>query len=196
MTLTTQFMTMISMIAGGIYIGMAADTFERLFYKRNKKSWLEFVWQSAFWITQAAFLFYILYKVNYGEMRVYIAVALLCGYAAYRALLQELYHRWLEFWIRVILRILRFMKRLFNVLVVWPLMAVVVLSKNVLFLVYRVLYKGIYIVFIVAFSPFLFIFRIVWKLLPINTKKFLHKIGGFYVTIKNIIKNWTGSKKE
>ncbi|MFC7061773.1 spore cortex biosynthesis protein YabQ [Halobacillus seohaensis] len=197
MTLTTQFMTMMSMVAGGVYIGAAVDTFERLFHMRNKKSWLEFIWQSAFWIAQAAFLFFILYTVNYGEIRFYIFIAVLCGYAAYRALFQTGYNKWLEFWIRVTLTILRFIRRLFNIFILWPIITLVILAKNIIFWVYRLLYKGIYIVFLVIFSPILFVFRIVWKLLPINTKNYLHKIGGFCVTIKNSISNrWNGKDKE
>ncbi|MFG6150763.1 spore cortex biosynthesis protein YabQ [Halobacillus sp. B23F22_1] len=197
MTLTTQFMTMISMIAGGIYIGAAMDTFERLFHKRNKRSWLEYGWQSAFWITQAAFLFFILYSVNYGEIRVYIFVALLCGYAAYRALFQRSYNRILEFKIRIFVSIFRFLKRLFDIFIVWPLTTSIIISKNVLLWVYRFLYKGIFIVFTVVFYPILLLFRLIWKLIPEKIKKYLLHLAGFYDTIKNIIVNkWNSKNKD
>ncbi|WP_431802040.1 spore cortex biosynthesis protein YabQ [Halobacillus andaensis] len=197
MTLTTQFMTMISMIAGGMYVGAAIDTFERLFRKRNKRSWLEFVWQSAFWMTQAAFLFFILYSVNYGEIRMYIFVALFCGYAGYRALVQKLYNRVLEVAIHIVTSIFRFLKRLFDIFIVWPLTTLVIISKNVVIWVYRILLKGIFIVITVAFYPVLLISRVIWKLLPEKIKKYLLQLAGFYVTIKNIIVNkWNGNNKD
>ncbi|MCP3029686.1 spore cortex biosynthesis protein YabQ [Halobacillus sp. A5] len=197
MTLTTQFMTMIAMVAGGIYTGAAIDTFERLFRNRNKRSWLEFAWQSAFWMTQAAFLFFLLYSVNYGEIRMYIFVALFCGYAGYRALFQRGYNRILEAGIRVVMGILRFLKRLFDIFIVWPLTTLIIISKNVLIWVYRILYKGIFIVFTVVFYPILLLFRIIWKLLPEKIKKYFLQLAGFYDTIKNIIVNkWNGKDKD
>ncbi|WP_173918004.1 spore cortex biosynthesis protein YabQ [Halobacillus sp. Marseille-Q1614] len=189
MTLTTQFMTMISMLAGGVYIGAAIDTFNRLFRNRNQRSWLEFLWQPAFWISQAAFLFYILYLVNFGEIRVYVFVAILCGYSAYRALFQNLYQKTLELSIRLVTALFRLIKRILRILIYLPVVGVLILLKNVGFLVYRILYKGIYIVLLVVFTPLMLVFRMIWRLLPEKIQNYLHKGAGFWVKIKNTLSN-------
>ncbi|WP_082235816.1 spore cortex biosynthesis protein YabQ [Halobacillus massiliensis] len=189
MTLTTQFMTMISMLAGGVYIGAALDTFNRLFRRRNQKSWLEFLWQPAFWISQAAFLFYILYLVNYGEMRMYVFVAVLCGYSAYRALFQNIFKKVLEVGIKFVTALFRLIKRIFHILILVPVIGVLILLKNVVLLVYRLIYKGIYLGFLVVFTPIMMLLRLIWKLFPEKIQNYLHKGGGLYVKIKNRLSN-------
>ncbi|UOQ91363.1 spore cortex biosynthesis protein YabQ [Halobacillus shinanisalinarum] len=190
MTLTAQFMTMIAMISGGIYIGAAVDTFERLFYKRNKKSWLELVWQLAFWVIQAALLFFLLFIVNYGELRLYVFVAILCGYAAYRGLLQPGYKKILEHVINVATKLITFFLRLFNAVIIWPIRTIILLITSLLFAVYKVFYKCTHLLFLVVLYPFLLVFRAIWKLLPIKAKKNLNKTAGFWVKIKNTINKW------
>ncbi len=190
MTLTTQFITMLSMLAGGIYVGAAIDTFERLFSQRNKKSWLEIFRQLFFWLFQAAFIFYILYQANYGELRVYVFVALICGFAAYHALFQGTYLKALELWIKIVTAIVKGVKTAIYRLIIWPIRMLVVILISLLFGVYKILYKGIFIVFLVGFYPIKFVFLIFWRLLPKNLKKNLRQAAGFWVKIKNTMKNW------
>ncbi|WP_163527983.1 spore cortex biosynthesis protein YabQ [Halobacillus ihumii] len=190
MTLTTQFMTMVVMLAGGIYVGAAVDTFERLFSKRNKRSWLELFWQLAFWVAQAALLFFLLFLVNYGELRLYVFIAVICGYSAYRALFQTRYKKLLEYIIRFVTRLMTFFARLFNAIIIWPIRTIIMLITTLLLFVYKVFYKGIHLLFLVVLYPFLLIFRMIWKLLPKKLKKNLNKTAGFWVKIKNTINKW------
>ncbi|MGP4070596.1 spore cortex biosynthesis protein YabQ [Halobacillus sp. B29] len=190
MTLTTQFVTILSMIAGGIFVGASFDTFERLFHRRNKKSWFEIIYQLTFWIFQAAFLFYLLYLANYGELRVYVFLAVLCGYAAYRALLQSIYMKMLEVWIRVVTSILRAIKKIFLHLIFIPLKSIFFLIITLLIGIFKILLKGIFLLFLVAFYPIKVVFRLIWRLLPKNTRNYLRRLAGFLDKIKNIGINW------
>ncbi|MGP4063143.1 spore cortex biosynthesis protein YabQ [Halobacillus sp. H74] len=190
MTLTTQFITILSMLGGGLFVGAALDTFERLFRKRNKRSWFEIVFQLGFWLFQAAFLFYLLYLANYGELRVYVFVAIACGFAAYRALFQNLYLRTLEVWVRLCMTILRFLRKMIYYLFFLPSKTIILLIISLLLGVYKILLKGIIILFLVIFYPIRVFFLVIWRFLPKNMKIYLRHLAGFLDKIKNTMKNW------
>lgn len=108
------------MIAAGICLGAALDTYTRLFWKK-KKYWLTSLQDLLFWIVCGIFVFMWLRLINQGEMRLVIFLALLCGYAAYQALFQRIYTRVLDMLIRAIVSFYRLIKRVFYVLVYKPL---------------------------------------------------------------------------
>src|SRR5699024_5518630 len=69
--------TMLTMIAGGVYLGFAFETYRRL-TRGLRKNWLFlYVLELGFWFIQTAVLFYILFKVNEGELRIYVFLACL-----------------------------------------------------------------------------------------------------------------------
>ena len=96
MTLSTQFMTMLAMIGMGIFFGAALDTYNRFLKRRKRKSWLVFINDVLFWILQSLFIFFVLFRVNQGELRFYIFIALLCGFAGYQSVFKGIYLKWLE----------------------------------------------------------------------------------------------------
>ncbi|WP_146818723.1 spore cortex biosynthesis protein YabQ [Halobacillus faecis] len=189
MTLTTQFITIVAMMGGGMFVGASLDTFERFFGKR-KRGWLEIIYQLSFWLIQASFLFYLLYLANYGELRVYVFVAIVCGFAAYRALFQQLYLKTLEMWIRISMAVFRFLKKTVYYLIFIPSKSIIFLIISLLLGVYKILLKGIIILFLVVFYPIRLIFRIIWRLLPKNMKKYLRDLAGFLDKMKNTMNNW------
>ncbi|UOQ44664.1 spore cortex biosynthesis protein YabQ [Halobacillus salinarum] len=190
MTLTTQFLTILSMLAGGVYVGASIDTFERLFYKRNKKSWLELFRQLFFWLFQSAIIFFFLYQANYGELRVYVFIALACGFSAYQALFKKMFVQLLEVVIRVVTAIIRGLITTVEKLIIFPIKTILLLIISLLFWVYKVLLKGIFIVLLVGFYPIKLIFKIIWRLLPQKWKIYLRKAAGFWMKIKNTMINW------
>ncbi len=97
MSLTTQFYTMIAMIAVGGYLGAALDTYSRLLNRRKRKFWFIFINDILFRVVQGLIIFYCLYSVNFGEIRFYIFVALFCGFAFYQSLLKNLYQKFLNY---------------------------------------------------------------------------------------------------
>ncbi|MYL51582.1 spore cortex biosynthesis protein YabQ [Halobacillus litoralis] len=189
MTLTTQFITILAMIGGGMFVGASLDTFERFFGKR-KRGWLEIIYQLSFWLFQASFLFYLLYLANYGELRVYVFVAIVCGFAAYRALFQNLYLKTLEMWIRISMAVFRFLKKTGYYLIFIPSKSIIFLIISLLLGVYKILLKGTIILFLVVFYPIRLIFQIIWRLLPKNMKNYLRDLAGFLDKMKNTMNKW------
>src|SRR6516165_4054961 len=116
MTLSTQFLTMLSMVGMGSAFGAMFDTYQRFLNRPQRKYWIVFVNDVLFWILQAILIFYTLFLVNNGELRFYIFVALLCGFAAYQSLFKRIYLRFLEILIYSVITICRFIKNTFQIL--------------------------------------------------------------------------------
>lgn len=96
MTLTVQFMSMLSMAAMGVWLGAAIDTYSRFVGKRHSFDSRTALLDLSFWAVQAILIFYILYQVNFGEVRIFVFIALLLGYAMYQALFKSFYNHALE----------------------------------------------------------------------------------------------------
>jgi len=103
MSLSVQFYTMLAMIAMGSFFGGTLDTYNRFLQRRKRKRWVVFVHDVLFWLCQSLLLFYVLFLVNAGEVRFYIFIALLCGFAAYQALFKNGYLKLLEWCIQAAL---------------------------------------------------------------------------------------------
>jgi spore cortex biosynthesis protein YabQ len=199
MTLTVQFETMLAMLFMGIWIGMAVDTYGRFIHEKRKWHWLHFINDLLFWLVQALLVFYVLLHVNHAEIRFYIFIALLCGYAAYRALFETVYKKMLEWAVSVVVALVRFIVRVFNVVVVMPIKWLVWLITGILLYVLKLLQKIVFLLFKVIFSPFRWLGRLVWRFIPkqkwYNLKEKYSKLAGFLKSMKNRISNWKGNKK-
>ncbi|ARK28456.1 spore cortex biosynthesis protein YabQ [Halalkalibacter krulwichiae] len=152
MTLTVQFYTMVSMAAMGIYIGAAIDTYGRFTRKRTSFNWLLACNDVLFWLVQALVVFYVLMQANNGEIRFYIFLALICGYAAYQALFKNFYQKLLE---RLIIRTIqtyRVTVKLIFILLINPI-------KYLL----KVLYSLCMMVLTACFTVLLFLFKLIWR---------------------------------
>ncbi len=121
MTLTVQLQTILSMAAAGIYLGAAIDTYRRFSKRTHSFHWLVAFNDLLFWLIQALIVFYVLLKTNNGEVRFYIFLALLCGFAAYQALFQSLYKKLLEMIITLSIRTSRIVRNIISVLFVQPI---------------------------------------------------------------------------
>ena len=190
MTLSIQVLTMVSMIAGGFYLGIALDTFRRFGRHWKSNTLLVYFMEISFWLTQVFILYFILFQVNLGELRVYVFVACLLGYAAYQALAATLYKRLLERIIIITSRIYRMVYNLIKNLIIAPiryliklLIASVIFLFNMIMLVFGFVLKCIYL-------PLKWLFKQMYRLLPKRFKLFLHKLAGFYSKIKNICRKY------
>src|SRR5438309_5601434 len=125
MTLSTQFMTMLAMIGMGIFFGAGLDTYNRFLKRSKRKNWIVFINDILFWILQGLFIFFVLFRVNQGELRIYIFIALLCGFAAYQSLFKVIYLRWLEVLISFVISLLRFFVKTVYLLVYKPIYFVI-----------------------------------------------------------------------
>ena len=103
MSLTIQLYTMLSMIEW--VLDWSIFRYISTFLKRQeRKRWLVFIHDILFWIVQALFVFYVLLLVNEAELRIYVFLALLCGFAAYQSLLKALYMKLLNFLIYIFMQ--------------------------------------------------------------------------------------------
>jgi spore cortex biosynthesis protein YabQ len=207
MTLSTQFLTMLSMVGMGSVFGAMFDTYQRFLKRPKRKQWIVFINDIFFWIIQALLIFYTLFEVNNGELRFYIFIALLCGFAAYQSLLKGIYLRLLELIIQTVLAIVKFLENTFKLLIYKPVIGLIQLVIVILLAFGR----GIYALVKFVFNILLFISKLIlvpiqkmllifWKLLPKSIKKTVEKLynktAGNLKGIKNIITKWIDKWKK
>lgn len=183
MTLSIQFYTMLAMAGMGCVFGASLDTYNRFLNRKSRKRWLVFLNDVLFWILQALFIFYILFSVNFGEVRLYIFLALLCGFAGYQALIKDIYKRLLERVILGVISFYRFLVKLADNLVYSPVKWLILLVISIIigigkgvWSVFGFLVKVIISILKVVFSPLLWVVKIISNLLPKNLKKFVEKL--------------------
>ena len=210
MTLSTQFMTMISMIGMGITFGIALDTYNRFLNRTKRKRWFVFINDVLFWLLQGLVIFYILFLVNRGELRFYIFIALLCGFAAYQSLFKGIYIRLLEIIISTVISIYRFLLKMFYYVIYKPIRSLIVLLIYLLkivgkglFSLFNILLKTVLWIVKLVLLPVKWIGIIIWKILPKSLKKTVEKlynrVAGILRHIKNLIyqlaSRWKKDKK-
>lgn len=210
MTLSTQFLTMLSMIGMGSLFGAMFDTYQRFLNRPKRKTWIVFLNDLLFWIIQALLIFYTLFIVNNGELRFYIFIALLCGFAAYQGLFKAVYLRLLELVINTIIAVAKFIKKTFQLLVYKPILGLIQLVITIILVLGRGLmtlvkfaFKVLLFILKVVLVPVLKILLILWKLLPKGLKKTVEKlynrIAGSFEKIGNymskLIDKWKKGKE-
>jgi len=190
MTLSTQFITMLVMFSSGLYLGMAIDTFRRFERNWKGKHVLTYALEILFWILQGLVIFYFLFIANQGELRLYIFLSILCGYAAYQSLIRSTYMKFLEVLINWIAATIRFGRRMFILLVYRPIQWVILLIIRLLMGIWAILIWLFWVLLKVIWYPIRLIGRIIWWFIPKNAKNYLRKLAGIYSKIKNIILKW------
>lgn len=201
MTLSTQFITMLSMVGMGVLFGTSLDTYQRFLNRPKRKRWFVFINDILFWLAQGLSIFYTLFLVNQGEIRFYIFLALLCGFAAYQSLFKRLYLSLLEILIQICISTYRFGEKTF-IYVVWkPILWIIGLIISLFFALYkgilaliRLIYRILKWVFNVIFKIILWVLLIFWKLVPKKVKKSVEKLynkgAGIFLRIKNYFHRW------
>ncbi|MFP5109980.1 spore cortex biosynthesis protein YabQ [Neobacillus sp. C211] len=198
MTLSTQFITLLSMIGMGSLFGAMFDTYQRFLNRPKRKQWIVFFNDLLFWMIQAVIIFYTLFLVNNGELRFYIFLALVCGFAAYQSLFKGIYLHLLEVSIKTTIAVIRFIKKAFHLLIYKPILGLIQLIIIIIISIGRglltlVRFMGKVLLFIlkIIFVPFRKIMLIFWKLLPKGIKKSVEKLynktAGNFHKIRNYI---------
>ena len=198
MSVSTQFYTMLSMIAMGSFFGASLDTYQRFLNRKNRKRLIVFVNDILFWIIMGLISFYVLFLVNYGELRFYLILALLCGFSAYQALLKKFYLRVLEAFIHFTKETIRLLYRLFITLIYSPIKWIVLFLIGVILFLSRVLLtlvkfigKVLLWVLKVVFYPIKLIGKGLLHLIPKQVKeafrKTYHVLEGYFNIIKNVL---------
>ncbi|MED3762110.1 spore cortex biosynthesis protein YabQ [Peribacillus frigoritolerans] len=210
MTLTIQFYTLLAMIGMGSGFGAALDTYSRFLNRSERKRWIVFIHDLLFWIIQGLLIFYVLFLVNEGEFRLYLFLALLCGFSAYQALFKGFYQRFLEFLIILVIKLARFIANSVHMLIFIPIKWVIVSILAIIigigkFVLALLKWAGKILLFIlnVFWRPLKWILTYIWNLLPVfvtkNVGKFYNKGKGILLKIKNSIfrtlNGWRNKKK-
>ncbi|EST10360.1 spore cortex biosynthesis protein YabQ [Sporolactobacillus laevolacticus] len=89
MTLQEQYVSLILMIAMGVWIGASFSVYQRYVHPRKGRRWILLISDPLFWIVQALLLFSLLLPVNEGQLRLYYFLGIALGYAFYKALLEK-----------------------------------------------------------------------------------------------------------
>ncbi|TDL84851.1 spore cortex biosynthesis protein YabQ [Vibrio vulnificus] len=210
MTLTIQFYTLLAMIGMGSGFGAALDTYSRFLNRSERKRWIVFIHDFLFWIIQGLLIFYVLFLVNEGEFRLYLFLALLCGFSAYQALFKGFYLRFLEFLIILVIKLARFIANSVHMLILLPIKWVIVSVLAIIigigkFVLTLLKWAGKILLFIlnIFWRPLKWILTHIWNLLPVfvtkNVGKFYNKGKGILLKIKNSIfrtlNGWKNKKK-
>jgi spore cortex biosynthesis protein YabQ len=198
MTLSTQFFTLLSMIGMGSLFGAMFDTYQRFLNRPKRKQWIVFLNDLLFWIIQAVIIFYTLFLVNNGELRFYIFLALICGFAAYQSLFKGSYLRLLEFTIKTVIAISRLIRKTFQLLIFKPILGliqlviiiIIAIGRGLLTLV-KFISKVLLLIVKIILFPIQKILFVFWKLLPKSIKKSVEKLynktAGIFQRIRNYI---------
>lgn len=210
MTLTIQFYTLLAMIGMGSGFGAALDTYSRFLNRSERKRWIVFIHDFLFWIIQGLLIFYVLFLVNEGEFRLYLFLALLCGFSAYQALFKGFYQRLLEILIILVIKLARFITDSVHMLIFLPIKWVIVSVIAIIigigkFVLALLKWAGKILLFIlnILWRPLKWILTYIWNLLPVfvtkNVGKFYNKGKGILLKIKNSIfrtlNGWRNKKK-
>ncbi|SNT47704.1 spore cortex biosynthesis protein YabQ [Bacillus sp. OK838] len=210
MTLTTQFYTLLAMIGMGSAFGAALDTYSRFLKRSERKRWIVFIHDFLFWIIQGLLIFYVLFLVNEGEFRLYLFLALLCGFSAYQALFKGFYQRFLELLIILVIKLARFITDAVQMLIFLPIKWLIVSVIAIIigigkFVLALLKWAGKILLFIlnIFWRPLKWILTYIWNLLPVfvtkNVGKFYNKGKGILLKIKNSINRtlnrWRNKKK-
>ncbi|GER67634.1 spore cortex biosynthesis protein YabQ [Weizmannia acidilactici] len=194
MSLTTQFYTMLAMLAMGSFFGGALDTYNRFLQRGKRKRWIVFIHDVLFWLCQSLLLFYVLFLVNSGEVRFYIFLALLCGFAAYQALFKRVYMHILEWCIQTAVRTAWFAAGMFRLLLFRPakwfvlfLFALLVGAGRAFYAIVKMMAKMVIWILKAAFKPFSAIAGLLWQVNPLKRyfESFFGLTAGLWKTIKN-----------
>lgn len=190
MSLTIQLNTMIAMVLMGAWLGAALDTYGRFIKRPKRATWVLFINDILFWMVQALLFFYVLLNVNEGQLRFYIILAILCGYAAYQSLFKNVYLKILELLIKSSICTYRFVYRLIIILIVRPIKWLIQLIIVLILFLGNVLWKILKLAFLIVYTPIKWTFQILWRFVPQKVKIFFISMAGFLIRKKNTIVKW------
>lgn len=154
------------MVVGGMYLGFANETYRRLIGRRNISTVFVYFFEVSFWLLQTAILFYVLYRVNFGEIRFYIFLAILLGFSIYVVMFQSLYRRILEIIIETIKQITYLIIRTIDTLIIAPIKWLISLFVTVVTYTLYLLFKIVLFLLRVIFYPIKLVIKLLEKLLP------------------------------
>src|SRR5690625_4617312 len=190
MTLDTQLLTMVSMIVGGIYLGIATETFRRISVVWRKWTFLIYFLEIGYWIFQTCLLFFVLYQVNNGELRVYIFLACLLGFSMYQVLFKATYQRILEWIIKVIVTVTNGIIKVIDTMIVRPIKWIIMVLVRTIQYILTICYRILLFIGKIMFYPVQFLISFIKKRIPEKTSNKINKSLTICSTIIYKFKKW------
>lgn len=190
MTLSVQFNTMLVMVLMGIVLGMSFDTYNRLVPAKSQWYWVRFMNDSMFWLIQGLLVFWALLEVNNGEVRFYIFLALLCGFAAYKGLLESSYKKLLEVLIRAVIKFYFIIRRTVEILIIKPIMALLKLLLYLGKLIGGIILTIVVFIAGILLRPLRWIGLKLWGMIPEKIVTKFKSVAGFFIHVTNTVKKW------
>lgn len=177
MTLHVQLMTMLTMIVGGVYLGFALETYRRLTRGYRKYPFFLYALEMGFWLIQTAVLYYALFMVNEGALRVYVFLACLLGYSIYIVIFQRSFQKVLEGCIRAVKVAFGWVSAVVQTMLIQPVLWVLSLLLTIV--------RGLasFLLWLVSY-PFHWLLRFIYWLMP---DIFLKKISQTYIICSTIV---------
>jgi spore cortex biosynthesis protein YabQ len=168
-SLNVQFLTLAAMALSGAGLGLLFDTYRVLSGEFRFPRWLIPPLDLLYWFAGTLAVFRVLYISNGGELRLYVLLALMIGVSFYFGRMSPAVIRTIRFFIEVCRRVVRFMLRLGNLLIIKPAIGL-----------YRV--TIVFFGFLAALSIFLFKLVLqlaypLWKLLSWMLRPLIAKLG-------------------
>ncbi len=184
MTLSTQFITMISMVLSGVYVGASYHTFKRL-----ERLWFSsIVWkyllELTYWLLQAVVLYGILFLINEGILRFYVFLAIICGYAMYKSLFEKPFSRLLDVIFRIFHHIYRFLYRTIELIIVKPIVFIVTVLIISITKLFTFFFTILLVLLKVISWPIRALISILSKIFPQNAQKYLEPFYRIYSKIR------------
>lgn len=207
MTLSTQFITMLTMVGMGVFFGISLDTYQYFLKRTERKRLVVFFHDLLFWFFQALLIFYVLFLVNQGEVRVYLILALLLGFTIYKSLFQSLYLRLLKILISTIVQTANFIAKLVIQVIYKPIRMLLLFIVSILIFLLKGLKTLVRFVlrvlrFIIksVFLPIKWLLSLIWLILPNKVKIFVEKfygyLAGYYRQIEKYWNKWISNRKK
>lgn len=184
MTLDVQLHSIISMVISGIYLGIARETFQRFSPIWQKNIFIIYLLEILFWFLQTIIIFFVLYKVNYGELRIYTFLSVLLGYSIYVVMFRAIYKRLLTLLIKFTRYVIRIIHRMITIFIVRPIKFIVHIVIMLLMGILTILLKLINILF----YPVKRLFKKINIPLPKRKFNLSNKLSDIYSTIKDKLK--------
>jgi len=181
MTLHTQLMTMIAMIVGGMYLGFATETYRMVIYQWRRHVIVRYGLDIFYWLLQTALLFYLLYRVNHGELRFYVFLACLLGFSMYVVLCMPWYRKLLYTVLTICRSVVRWTAHILYLLLIQPLLWIGSVILTLLLFLYKTVIKTLYF----CLYPFIWLIK---KYVPTSVLKKVSQITLICSTmIRNIV---------
>lgn len=178
MTLHEQWLTMLTMIAGGIWLGFALETYRRLLRRLLKHALYGYVLESLFWISQTILLFTLLYRINDAVLSVYVFLSCLLGYSIYQVFCKKVYQTVLEAVIRISHKFFYWLLKTMDTLLLQPL-----------WLIIRFLLHCLYRIWVLVRWLLLFVFSCTRSLLKFILPKKVYIITSKWYAFCSTIKD-------